>query len=312
MQPFVPDDRVEVLTHCDPLRAIRACLLARSVPSNIRVICAVNGTLDAIDARMGRTSMPDNLTFVTMRPELVYPANALRNRALADATAEWVCYIDCDFVFCSEFWTKIGIADGRLVGTDDRVCLCPAALWDPEAAYIATAERQDILNTETYDTHRPPRTWCEAGQAKLFKYHHRYFTGALGDGVPYYEITLQMHALRSWFPAEPWGVLKRKHVALADEEFRAGPMDKQQFVTALLDRGLRFFAMPDVFIFHMWHPDSSHGWPDRARNECLFAKRYRGLSHHYLLIGIGGALPARVPALLTKELLSMFSSRVFE
>jgi len=112
-----------------------------------------------------------------------------------------------------------------------------------------------------------------------------------GSGFAPYEITDAMKRLRNIVPSEPWGLLKRKHAVFADEDFRSGPMDKQQAVSALLDCGVRFFAIPDIFIFHLWHPESLDNKYDRVRNECLWARRHRDTSRTYLLIGLGGILP---------------------
>jgi hypothetical protein len=289
--------QIQILVHCDPSRAIRACMLACSVPQQIEVLCAVNGTLDEVTGRLGSTPIPTHLTFIPMARRSPYPANVLRNLALSHATAEWIFYIDCDFVFCDRFWTLLLSGYGSLMETSDRVCFCPVALWDPKGRYLNQPKSQNIINTETLETHRPPREWAEASMAELFKYNDRYFTEPFGPASHSYDITRQIRRLRnSTFPAEPWGIVRRRHCPLADEDFGAGPLDKQQFVSALVDRGFHFYALADQFIFHLWHPDMCEGWPDRVHNQSLWLKRYSGRDHHYLLIGVGGVLP---PKLLT-------------
>jgi len=101
-------------------------LLAQSVPSHVRVICSVNGSSHDIQARLGPIPCPANLEFIPCKAEGVYPANRLRNRALAGATADWVFYIDCDFVFGAEFWTHIYDKAEQLTKSNDRVCCVPS------------------------------------------------------------------------------------------------------------------------------------------------------------------------------------------
>jgi hypothetical protein len=283
---MMPETRIQILTHCDPRRSIRACLLALSVPRQMEVLCALNGTLDEVAARLGSIGIPNNLRFLAQPPKSPYPANALRNLALAEATAEWVFYIDCDFVFCDGFWEVILSRYAGFMENLQMACFCPIALWDPLGdASLASPASPDILETETLTSHAPPMKWKDTHAVQLFKYHDMCFTGKFGEGAPVYEITAEMRRLRYSRPAEPWGLLRRKDAAWADEEFGAGPRDKQQFVSTLLDRGMRFFAIADLFIFHLWHPDRCDHWPDRVRNQCLWLKRYDTLPHHYLLTG---------------------------
>jgi hypothetical protein len=230
--PNLNQERIQILTHCDPRRAVRAGMLADSVPPQIEVLCAVNGTADQIGARFGSSAIPKHLRFLPSPPQAVYPANALRNLALSRATAEWIFYVDCDFVFCRDFWGKFAINRFRsLLDLTDLICLCPIALWDPNGDYLATARSPHLLHSESGGAHRPPADWSEAAHAKLFKYHSRYFTREFGPGIEPYEMTGHMQSLRrSYTPAEPWGLIKRKHLPWADEEFRAGPMDKHTAV----------------------------------------------------------------------------------
>jgi hypothetical protein len=280
-------------------------MLADSVPAEIEVICAVNGTMKAIEERLAAQIAPTHLRFLAAaNPACTYPANRLRNLALCAATAEWVCYIDCDFVFCKGFWAIFWAKYTRLIASDDRICLCPIGLWDPHGKYLAVPPSADILDVETFETHRPPRIWVDTSNAELFKYHDRYFSNQFGPGSSCYEMTLQMHRLQHSLPAEPWGILKRTNLPLADEDFLAGPLDKQQLVSAILDRGIRFFAVPDIFFFHMWHPQIQLREPNRVRNTSIWLRRYRDLGHHYLLIGIGGVLPPLLPALINAAMAS--------
>jgi hypothetical protein len=298
MEPF--DVSIQILTHCDPVRALRACLLAESVPEKIEVLCAVNGPLEQVALRLGDLASPRNLRFLPNAAQQVYPTNALRNVALENASADWVFYVDCDFVFCNGFW-KSALSHLRRLQPLGSICLCPIALWRPNDALQQRSE--GFLETETRTLHRYPGTWREAQDSSMFKYHDRYFRPNFGPDADAYDLTPQMLYLRNLHsPPEPWGLLKRTHVPWADEDFRAGPLDKQQFVSSMLDRGIRFFAMPDIFIFHLWHPDASHGWPDRVRNHCMWLRRYHRLGHRYLLIGVGGVLPAALPAALESML----------
>lgn len=294
---------IQVLTHCDPARAVRACLLAGS--AEVEVICAVNGTLEEIAHRLGNVKIPDNLTLIPAKRITPYPVNLLRNRALAAASAEWVFYIDCDFVFCRHIWDRLFTELNHR--TNDRLCFCPVALWDPSGRYLTGTRSQRFLEEETYHTHNAPRVWSEAGYAELFKFHDRYFNKNYGPGTMSYEITAWMMKLRDWIPAEPWGMLKREYMAYADEDFRTGPLDKQQFVTALLNKGLRFFAVPDTFVFHMWHPDRGGAWSDGIRNHCLWAKRHRGRPHHYTLVGAAGTIDS-LPKLFIDRLRGKLSA----
>jgi glycosyltransferase involved in cell wall biosynthesis len=267
-------------------------MLAKSTPANIEVICAVNGDMDSIVRRLENIAIPLNLTFVPTKRQVLYPANALRNVALSNATAEWLFYLDCDFVFCERFWGSLSSIYSELVNSQERICLCPVSLWDPLGAYLTVSRSADLIDVETMNSHRPPRNWAEARKAKLFKNHKRYFKEALDLGSSsYYEITDKMKLFRDTFhPAEPWGLLRRRDAALADEDFAGGPMDKQQFVSALLDRGVRFFALTRIFIFHLWHPYHNRS-ADRARNMNLWSRRYHSLRHRYVLLGIGDVLP---------------------
>jgi glycosyltransferase involved in cell wall biosynthesis len=282
---------IQILTHCDYRRVFRALLLAQSVPSEIDVICAVNGTNQDIRFRLKDRIVPDNLHFLPSERQYIYPANALRNMALEAASKEWVCYIDCDFVFCSDFWDILRKRAAELNNSADRVCYCPVALWDPSGDYLAQRDNPKRFEIESDSDHRPPRSWEECNRARLFKNHEMYFSKPFGPGCDPYEMTGAMKRIRNLVPAEPWGLLKRKHSVYADEDFRSGPMDKQQVVCAMLDCGIRFFAIPDIFIFHQWHPESPDNKYDRVRNECLWARRYRSASRTYLLVGLGGALP---------------------
>ena len=306
----MPQSEIQILTHCDPMRAIRVCLLARSVPNTIEVLCAVNGSDDQIRSRLGRETLPQNLRFFPTIQTSVYPANALRNIALAHATAEWVFYIDCDFVFCNGFWSSLGAALRlTLAKLGDRVCICPVPLWDPEGRYLTIELSAAVIETETCESHRPPADWRDTNHTQLFRYHDRYVRPDFGPAASPYEVTRRMLELRrSSTPAEPWGLLRRTHMSWADEDFRSGPMDKQQFVASLLDRGLRFLVVPNVFIFHLWHPNQHQGWPDRIRNRTLWARRYTGRPHYYLLVDIGGALPPELAQCFENELKNVLPS----
>lgn len=296
MSDLITPSKVQVLTHCDPRRAVRACMLAMSAPSDIEVICALNGSVADIEKRLGSIPIPSNLRFVAVPPQPVYPANHLRNVALSEARADWIFYVDTDFVFCRDFWPLLLSEHRALAVGSQKVCLCPVALWDPHGAYLRAPQRPDLIDIETTEFHRAPHTWSDAGKSVLFKYHKRCFRDPfIMSDRSSYEITDRMHKFRhSYRPAEPWGLLRREEAVLADEDFADGPMDKQQFVCALLDRGVRFTAVPEVFIFHLWHPEERAGWPDRARNLSIWLKRHNRTPYHYLLIGVDGVLPPKL------------------
>lgn len=297
---------VQVLTHCDPSRAIRACMLANSVPPEIAVLCAVNGEMEEVVLRLSKTGIPKHLSFIPAASRYPYPANALRNLAMSRATANWVFYVDCDFVFCRDFWSILFQRYGALLSRQTPTCFCPPALWDPNGAYLLVDKTDDLLLKETFDSHCPPRNWEETSRAQLFKHHQSMFDNGIGpDSMPY-DFTPRMRRLRRGMPGEPWGMLPRKACVWADEDFGAGPLDKQQFVSALLDRGVEFWAIPDLFLFHLWHPyrDGTDGlWPDAIRNRVLWARRYATtFEHRYILIGIGGVLPPRLPEFISQNL----------
>jgi hypothetical protein len=151
----------------------------------------------------------------------------------------------------------------------------------------------DFIREERFASHDPPLTWEEAGSAELFKYHRRCFRDPfVSSDRSIYEITDRMMRFRySFRPTEPWGLLRREDAVWADEDFANGPMDKQQFVSALLDRGVRFYAVPEVFVFHLWHPEERQGWPDRARNVSIWLKRHSMAPSKHVFIDVGGALP---------------------
>lgn len=287
---------IQVLTHCDPRRAIRVVMLAESTP-NVEVLCALNGDIESFRHRLNGQPIPDNVTLLPGPPKCTYPANALRNTALAHATAEWVFYIDADFILCRDFWPMLLRRRDELASVRGKLCLCPVALWDPYGKYLNDIQSPEFLNRETLFSHAPPRTWSEAGCAQLFKYHERYFKDPFRTSDrDMYEITDQMLRYRYRLtPPEPWGFLRREDAVWADEDFAEGPMDKQQFVSALLDQGVRFFVVPDAFMFHLWHPDARTARPDRARNMALWLKRHSAVPHHYLFVDIGGVLPPHLP-----------------
>ncbi len=307
-----PYENIEVLTHCDPTRAFRACLLARSMPSDIPVLCAVNGESEEIARRLAGITVPANLRFFPAPARPVYPANALRNAALAEATSEWVFYIDCDFVFCEDFWPQLLLKYGEFLKSSDPVCLCPVALQDPSGTYLNEEHRarqhawgekpSEICREESAETHVPPRNWGETGRAALFKFHDRCFTEPFGDGCQPYDLTRRMRRLRHTVPAEPWGLIRRADMAWADEDFVAGPLDKQQVVSATLDRGVRFIAMADLFIFHLWHPETTGARADRVRNRSLWVKRHASAPFHFLAPGGGESLSRRLGHSLTQSL----------
>jgi len=285
---------IQILTHCDSRRVVRAVLLAQSVPADIDVICAVNGTNQDVVLRLGGQEVPANLLFIPSKHQDIYPANALRNRALEAASKEWVFYIDCDFVFCSDFWDVLRQRAADIGFDGEKSCYCPVALCGAEGQYVVLSHASNLIEAESDLDHTPPRHWAECGGAHLFKGHEMYFSRPFGIGRSPYEITGAMKRLRNIIPPEPWGILRRKHAVFADEDFRSGPMDKQQFVAALLDCGVRFFAVPDIFVFHLWHPESPENKYDRVRNECLWARRHRKASRTYLLVGLGGVLPSEL------------------
>ena len=276
-------------------------MLAKSVPADIGVLCAVNGMADALADRLRDVKVPANLHFLTALPESIYPCNALRNRALSCATSEWIFYVDCDFVFPVNFWPEIIRRRETLAAGDDRVCLCPVALCDPAGAYVFKPSDK-ILAEETYATHFPPDDWSQTGRARLFCYHEQFMPEAFGPHASDFEFTERLWAMRDRAPGEPWGLVRRRFVPYADERFRAGPMDKQQFVAALLDRGLRFFSVSDLFFFHLWHPDHHSDWPDRARNAGLWGRCYSKLRQRYTLVDVGGVMPPSLPIRLARAL----------
>jgi hypothetical protein len=96
----------------------------------------------------------------------------------------------------------------------------------------------------------------------------------------------------------------------ADEDFGSGPLDKQQLVAALVDRGVTFIMCPDIFIFHLWHPDTHAGWPDAIRNHTLWMRRYHRLPHSYSLIGIGHTLPSRIPGAIKGALKAVMAPNI--
>jgi hypothetical protein len=248
--------RIQVLTHCDPRRAIRACILANSVPQYIEVLCAVNGDLESVLNRINPELTPANLRFLPAVPKEPYPANPLRNLALSKATADWVFYVDTDFVFCEKLWTSLPSNYRLLADTNAKICLCPVALWDPQASYLNELPLSNLIDIERLNSHVPPRTWSKAQRAGIWR-DYKSWSRKSSDhkNSESYEITDRMRAFRnSSHPIAPFGLLRRKDIVPADEDFTAGAGTREQFVRTLLDAGVRFFALPDLFIFHLWHP----------------------------------------------------------
>lgn len=281
--------KIDVLTHCDPGRAVRLYLMARTLPKQVTLICALNGSADEVRRRLLPHQLPSNVRLVERPPLSPYPTNALRNAALNASRAEWVFYIDVDFVFQKGFWYRLFQESADLL--EDGHCLCPLPLWDPEGEYLNVAASSDILAAETPEQHRPPETWGEADRAKVFKFHEMWLGNGAGGEAPRKHLTGQMKLLRhSLHPAEPWGLLRRSRCVLADEDFRGRVRDKQQFVSALLDRGVDFISLSNLFVFHLWHPDSRapEDRPELSYNYRLWQRRYNGKGHKYLFMNLPG------------------------
>jgi hypothetical protein len=54
MRSVIARSEIQVLTHCDPRRAVRVAMLARSAPEDIEVICAINGKRPVVTVWTGR------------------------------------------------------------------------------------------------------------------------------------------------------------------------------------------------------------------------------------------------------------------
>lgn len=291
---FMPKVSIEILTQCDPQRAIRAVLLALSVPKSIPVICAIYGNQSQLQNRLSDVStLPKNLNFVFVTPksESAYPTNKMRNIAFKASTADLIMYIDVDFVFHPDFW-PLFFRD-YLPYLDRRSCFCPIPLWDKkkpeELSHISS---QDMIRSESINTHINNR-WFENPLSKqLFKYHDKWMAknpaGLLTD------MTDRMLFLRkgSHLP-EPWGITYRENFLLADQDFRIAG-DKVQLVTTMLDTGIKFYSMKDAYIYHLWHPDRRFDGSrdlEKIRSHILWSTRYHRRDYKFLfLVAPGGQL----------------------
>jgi len=172
--------QIDVLTHCDPDRAVRLYLMARTLPKQVTLVCAVNGTSDEVHRRLHPHQLPANVRLVECTPLRPYPTNALRNAALNSSHAEWVFYIDIDFVFQKGFWYSLFKESSHLL--TDGHCVCPLPLWDPEGEYLKAAASNNIFATETPEHHRLPETWSDAERAHIFKFHEMWLPNGNGGG----------------------------------------------------------------------------------------------------------------------------------
>jgi hypothetical protein len=282
---FLGKRRVGIATHCDPARAVRLLLLAESVPRQVPIVCAVNGTFQELQERLGCSMLPNNVRIVPQPPRDPFPTNALRNVAMQESQSDFVFFTDVDFVFQRAFWYLL-ITNYAELMSNERVCLCPIPLCDYDASYVHGKPKEEMISSEQASDHAYPAQWSETNRAGLFKYHDRWF----GDkwrstGQHEFEITDVLARLRSSaHPGEPWGLLRRSDAPCADEAFTGRMMDKQQFVAALLDRGFRFYVLPSLFVFHLWHPRRSDVAAFKGTGPAfdLWIRKYHAKRHRYL------------------------------
>jgi len=274
---------IEVVTQCDTSRAGRAVLLAQSVPKQIRVICAVNGSKVDFWRAAKAKRIPCNLTVLESPEKSPHPTNYLRNRAFEASTARWLCFIDIDFVFQRGFWYLLFLKYERELRSG--CCVCPVPLWSAQGAFF-TGKKDSWQDCELREYHHPPRGWDTAGKAELFKFHERWLpVDEIGPSFMGKDITAIVNSQRhSMHPAEPWGVLDRQRFVWADEDFCGRTFDKQQFISALVDRGIRFHFAPDLFIFHNHHPstNSPEYRSEQGLSVTLWIKRYAGKPPRFL------------------------------
>ena len=273
----------QVLTQCDVLRAGRAIMLARSLPPQIRVICAIAGLEAEFWTKAETNDVPANLTVISYPQKSIHPTNFLRNRALEAATGRWVCFVDVDFVFQRGFWYLLFLRYEHELNAG--ACICPTPIWSPEGRFFK-GRKDSWADSELMKYHDPPEGWDTAQPVQLFKFHDRWLpSDGFGPSFTGYDITPVIQAQRHHMhPPEPWGVLDRTKFALADEDFYGRSMDKQQLVSALVDRGIRFYFAPELFIFHNHHPatNTPKDRPERGLNVALWARRYAGKPPRFL------------------------------
>ena len=289
----MPKVSIEILTHCDPQRGIRAVLLALSVPKSIPVICAIYGNQSQLQKRLSDVpTLPENLNFVFVNPksESAYPTNQMRNIAFKASTADLIMYIDVDFVFHPDFW-HLFFRD-YLSHLDRHSCFCPIPLWDEskpdELSHISS---QDMLRSERIDTHINNRWFEDPLSKQLFKYHDKWMDKNPSSLLT--DMTDRMLFLRKGSqPPEPWGITYRENFMLADQDFVGTVRDKIQLVTTMLDTGVKFYSMKNVYIYHMWHPDRRFDGSrdsEKIRNHILWSTRYHRREYKFLfLIAPGG------------------------
>jgi hypothetical protein len=271
----------EVLTQTDLNRFGRLAQLRKSVPRQIRIVCAVNG---CIRGKVRASSEKLANTMVVPSPGTVpHPTNRLRNVALEHSRGKLLCFVDIDFVLQRGFWYLLftryhdHLLEGRFV--------CPAPLWSKTGAYFKGDPRNEEQCAEI-ERHFPPVGWDTAQNATLFKFHDRWLPKiAVGPNAVGMDITDRIREARfSAHPPEPWGVLRRDRCVLADEDFHGRSFDKQQFISALVDHAVQFHYAPDIFTFHNHHPDTSSpaSRPERGLNTTLWLRRYASKSAKFL------------------------------
>jgi hypothetical protein len=239
--------RVAVLTMCEPKRAIRLLLMAKTLPTQVTVLCSCRGPVDEFFRRLSGITVPPNLR-VQAEPGNVYRAELVRQ---APTSIEFVFPVDVDFVFPLGFWYRLWEVFNA--NRRDRAWTCPLALRDPDGRFVSDEFRRRhsistrpfdstdrdvqllrILDDETPVTHYIPGTVARVAAAEpLFPSVSR----TIPAGEPSDNHRVDIVDLMSLGEARPPGVL----------------MDVADFLLRRMS-GVPVRVATNTFIFHLWHP----------------------------------------------------------
>jgi hypothetical protein len=218
------EQRIAVITQCESKRAIRAVIMARTLPREVALYCHLPEGRDGFIDRTRGCPLPENLHLVqpTHSPFLSIVDLALYGKP------EWLFFINIDYVFpIGFFYLLLKYADKS---TEVPHLVVPVAYEDPDGRYIRERSVADILAFETPDTHIVPTFASMLNLAKPVPIKLSHIGGCReGQSIPWTK------ALKD-IPAALIHTSHGSHV---------------------LDERFEIRIAPDCFVFHLWHSSES-------------------------------------------------------